>query len=328
VQRLRDVTIDTNTEVRALTRVKDAVQKALAVIDRDLKVNADSQAARQQRPAREKAADSADGLLQVERQHLNSIKKSLQVELGIIQQQLKALDAARRRLAEVTRERARVLDLVTHDSPAAHIDASTDQLDSDDTAGEVVDPLGAWTPEVEAALTEAQEAIGASSDLRLAAGRLLDTVNEMERTVTKAVNAGLTQKIVETSSLKHQLKSAADENRQATSKVQRLFNETELTWNQLRGPLTSEHLELRERLDRPVVKVVQRHPGNQMPEAQHIVAGSDALLGSLQCSGLTLGRLKLSQLRISDDASSKSAAIDVDSRVVRMRKRQATMYCM
>ena len=37
------------------------------------------------------------------------------------------------------------------------------------------------------------------------------------------------------------------------------------------GPVTSKDLELRERLNRPVIKVMQRHPGNQMPEAKYIV---------------------------------------------------------
>lgn len=41
--------------------------------------------------------------------------------------------------------------------------------------------------------------------------------------------------------------------------------------------MSSKDLELRERLNRPVIKVVQRHPGNQMPEAQYIVRVCDKL---------------------------------------------------
>jgi len=39
----------------------------------------------------------------------------------------------------------------------------------------------------------------------------------------------------------------------------------------VKGPVSSKDLEVRERLNRPVIKVMQRHPGNQMPEAQYIL---------------------------------------------------------
>jgi len=34
------------------------------------------------------------------------------------------------------------------------------------------------------------------------------------------------------------------------------------------GPLNSSHLKISERFDRPVIRTFQRHPGNQLPEAQ------------------------------------------------------------
>lgn len=58
-----------------------------------------------------------------------------------------------------------------------------------------------------------------------------------------------------------------------------------------------------------------------------IVQNTDELLDSLQTTGNALGRLKLSQLRLKEDTASKSAAVKVDSSVVRMRKRQTTNYC-
>jgi hypothetical protein len=36
------------------------------------------------------------------------------------------------------------------------------------------------------------------------------------------------------------------------------------------GPLSSPHLKTSERLDRPIIRTYQRHPGNQVPEAQMI----------------------------------------------------------
>jgi len=56
VHRLRDVTIDTNNEIRAMNRLSDAIKRALASIDRDLKVNTQSIETRRQRPGREKVS--------------------------------------------------------------------------------------------------------------------------------------------------------------------------------------------------------------------------------------------------------------------------------
>jgi len=49
---------------------------------------------------------------------------------------------------------------------------------------------------------------------------------------------------------------------------------------------------------------------------------TDELLESLQTTGSTLGRLKLSQHRLHQDAANKRAAVKFDSSVMRMRKRQ------
>ena len=35
------------------------------------------------------------------------------------------------------------------------------------------------------------------------------------------------------------------------------------------GPLSSSFLKISERLDRPIIRTFQRHPGNQVPEAQN-----------------------------------------------------------
>jgi len=65
-----------------------------------------------------------------------------------------------------------------------------------------VDPLGAYTPEVDEALRAAHDAITASAETRKSADKLLETVKELEQTVWKTVNSGLTRKVSETAKVK------------------------------------------------------------------------------------------------------------------------------
>lgn len=54
VYSLRDTTINLNSELRALVRLRDALHKTQAEVSRNLKVNSETQQMRQRRPAREK----------------------------------------------------------------------------------------------------------------------------------------------------------------------------------------------------------------------------------------------------------------------------------
>ena len=71
--------------------------------------------------------------------------------------------------------------------------------------------------------------------------------------------------------LQQHLQTASGENRHALHRAQRWYDATERAWGYSKGPVSSADLMSHERLDRPIMKVFQRHPGNNMPEAQEIV---------------------------------------------------------
>ena len=89
------------------------------------------------------------------------------------------------------------------------------------------------------------------------------------------------------------------------------------------GPVAYSDLTTRERLDRPMVQVHQRHPGNQLPEAREIVKGGEGLQESLNATARNIGLLKLTKEKVDMDARDKHHAALIDSKIVRTRRRQA-----
>src|SRR5579872_3673542 len=64
---------------------------------------------------------------------------------------------------------------------------------------------------------------------------------------------------------------ASSETQYALNRAQRLYDRTEHAWWHTRGPEVTRDLTTREKLDRPTIKIMQRHPGTNMPEAQELV---------------------------------------------------------
>lgn len=116
--------------------------------------------------------------------------------------------------------------------------------------------------------------------------------------------------------------------RQAMFRKQREINCIRHSHDRVQGPEYSGDILSREKLNRPLVQVYQRHPGTQLPEAAHLIQGSAVLRRCLMSSEGELARLQRAFLQMLDDQHGKTAAAQVDAAVVRMRRQQVDVRAM
>jgi len=325
VFRLRERFLETNDEIKALTRVKEATEKSLEHKRKDLSLSQKSTDIRATRPRREQPRDGADDLLNAERLHLLNIKRTLEAQLRTVQQMLVTLGHCRRRLQAVIQERSLVLDFLTQAgtslmaTPSRYAPSKT----AEGGAGKMppADPLSPYTPEAAAAAAEAEQNIKVSKCLRSDTRALIDQTTNLQRQAHRSVNDALTRKIAETVSLSQDLAVQAGENRHALNRAVNFFENTERTYGIQLGPLSAHDLTAREKLTRPMVQVFQRHPGTQLPEAQAIIKSADGLLEALTVSSRNIASLTCTQNRLHADRTDKERGYQTDSAVVRLRRR-------
>ncbi|KAL5013067.1 hypothetical protein ScPMuIL_011618 [Solemya velum] len=331
VAKLRESLLDTNEEIKCLIRGKEALEKALEHTRKDLKLNRDSQEIRLSRPTKERDHDGADDLLNAERAHLLNCKRALESQLKSVQQQLQILDNARRHLFATLQERSRVMDLLCHalssiTSPENTLLTHRSKTSLDGRISRFgssqADPLGPYTPDADLALADALEARARSTYLRKELKEAIEKTDKLQKAAHKSVNDGLTHKLAETITLKQHLGVSLGENRHSIHRTQRWYDATDRARSYTLGPVTISDLTTRERIDRPLVRVFQRHPGTQLAEPQDIIKGSDGLLQSLTATSRNIGLLKLSQIRLREDIRSKSLASSIDSSITRLRRRK------
>ncbi|CAK8674886.1 tektin-like protein 1 [Clavelina lepadiformis] len=335
VMKLRENLLDTNDEIKSLIRGKEALEKTLEHIRKDVLLNKQSVFIRSSRPSREKVADGADNLLNTEKLSLLRIKRTLEGELRATQKQLQVLANARKRLSENLQERNRVLDLVTHAMssarpssgrqsvprpPSANGRNSTGMYEPPETPEP--DPIGPYTPEAAEAVQSASDARQSSASLRREIKECIDKCQSEQKMAHMTVNNGMTQKIAETVTLTQHLQVNHGENRAAIHRSQRHYDLTEKAQGYTLGPVSYNDLTTRERLNRPIVKVYQRHPGTQLPEAHNLIEGNVGLAQSLRATSRNVALLHLARLRLGDDIRDKRVASSIDSAIVRLRRRR------
>lgn len=71
--------------------------------------------------------------------------------------------------------------------------------------------------------------------------------------------------------LKKKLNLSSAENKLAQNRAIRWQDLNTVAMKYTLGPEKSTNLMISEQLDRPIIKTFQKHPGNQLPEAQEII---------------------------------------------------------
>ncbi|XP_043940278.1 coiled-coil domain-containing protein 105 isoform X2 [Protopterus annectens] len=285
VAMLREHIVYTNEEVKKMLLEKGRLEKTLANLRKDIMVNRHSMELRIRRPLNERVHDGADLLLEAERSQLLKLKWELEAKLASTNEQLKTLDMCRKRLNECSAERSRALDLTAHTMTGPVHEGGQESRNGRESITpsraasrreerpETPKPnsLGSFTPECKEAMDAAKEACSSSKQLRKAIKEAIDNAVTLQRSAHKSVNAGVTQKMAETVSLMQYLQMSSAKTRTAVHRVHRCYDEFEMSQGLNMGPLSSADLQVREKLNRPLVQVYQRHAGNQLPEGLALV---------------------------------------------------------
>merc|ERR1712226_1674483 len=119
------------------------------------------------------------------------------------------------------------------------------------------------------------------------------------------VQDSLTQRVAETITLLQHLSMGEADNRTAFNRNARHYEMTDTTRGYNLGPVAYSDLQTRERLERPMVKVYQRHPGTNVPDARDLIRANSQLEESLEQTQKNLALLHLSNIRIKEDQRDK-----------------------
>ncbi|CAI9589346.1 unnamed protein product, partial [Staurois parvus] len=120
-----------------------------------------------------------------------------------------------------------------------------------------------------------------------------------------SVTQGLRKKAEESSRIREDVTLALGDMRNMIQQQQRIYQEMEGSYQLQLGPESSLDLSVRERLDRPLVRILQRHPGTQLPESTLISQGSAFLEQSLSKTQDRIGSLRVTQMKLRDDQENK-----------------------
>ncbi|XP_053329177.1 coiled-coil domain-containing protein 105 [Spea bombifrons] len=307
---LRKALLETNRHIQRLQRVRDAAEKAHGNVRRDIITNQETAQLRAARPKSERRPDDADALLQEEKRALQDQKKHLEHQLHEVSRQLKVLYDHRQKLSEFCKEKSSVLEVVGETSkphsPGEETAWSGQRIWQDDAdLRAAVQDAHLTCQRLRNAQSPRWQKSAGGPDLRA------------------SLTGALRRKAEESARIRDDVTLALGGVRNYMQRQQRLQDEMETSYQLQLGPVCSTDVTTRERLDRPLMKILQRHPVTQLPESTLISKGSASLQRSLERTRENTGVVQSARQRLKDDAGNKMWGERLDRAAVRLRERSA-----
>ncbi|XP_026906148.1 coiled-coil domain-containing protein 105 [Acinonyx jubatus] len=320
-----------NGQLWLLQRQREATDRGLAQVRKGLLINQQSSKLRGYRPKSEKVPDKADSMLTWEKEELKSMKRKMERDMEKSEALLKALASCRDTLAFCCKERLQAVDLMNQpldkvlEQAGCHSWVNLSRIPSPSSQGQKTpppDPVGTYTPECATALYEAKRLLMESKDTLLEMAKNVEDIRAQQHQISDRVCALLAQKMRETLELKERMNMTLGLMRGTIQRCTKFNQEMYITHGLIKGPLSKRHLETREKLDRPLVRVYQRHVGTQLPEATRLAQGTEKLQRHISRVEENLQELLATRQNLARSLKCKRIGYEVDLNVVRLRLRQ------
>ncbi|CAF0947955.1 unnamed protein product [Adineta steineri] len=211
-------------------------------------------------------------------------------------------------------------------SSYAHLISSNIAAESsllDENGLPYVGHLLAFTPDVIQVFQDAAKAIDESCEIKKQAMSNIKNAFNDAKAYSLTVNQSIAQKLADIITLAQHLTISLGENTLAQNRAQRWYDVTMSAQRSNAGPINSSDYKIPERLDRPIIRTFQRHPGNQVPEAQITAKTAADLLRAAEETKQQLKTVKIVGKRLQANLVDKEAALGVDANLLRRRREQS-----
>ncbi|XP_062966122.1 tektin-like protein 1 [Cynocephalus volans] len=318
-------------QLRQLLRQREATDRGLSAVRKGLLINQQSVKLRGYRPKSEKVPDKADSALMWEKEELKKMKRKMEKDMEKSEILLKALASCHDTLVFCCKERLQAVDLMNQPldkvlkQAGRHSWVNLSRAPTPRTQGLKTpppDPVGTYTPGCAEALDEAKRLLAESKETLVEMAKNEVDIRGQQQQTSDRVCASLAQKMRETLELKERMNMTCGLMRGTVHRCKKFNQEMYITRGLIKGPLSKCHLETREKLDRPLVRMYQRHVGTQLPEATRLAQGSDKLQRHISHMEKKLNELLTTRKNLAWNLNCKKIGHDVDYTVVRLRLRQ------